>query len=108
MVCQNQSIDDSEAPLAHDLRVLVRDRLKAGDSDAQVSIIWSRATASSCCCGRRCDVAHRGPVGNAAGVLLVGIVTIIVVAGRRRNCLRESRDLSPLKKRGSRKFCRRS
>jgi len=36
MVCQNQSIDDSDAPLAHDLRVLVRDRLKAGDSDAQV------------------------------------------------------------------------
>ena len=36
MVCQNQSIDDSEAPLAHDLRVLVRDRLKAGDSDRQV------------------------------------------------------------------------
>ena len=36
MVCQNQSIDDSEAPLAHDLRVLVRDRLKEGDSDTQV------------------------------------------------------------------------
>jgi len=36
LVCQNQSIDDSDAPLAHDLRVLVRDRLKAGDSDAQV------------------------------------------------------------------------
>src|SRR6202790_562786 len=36
MVCQNQSIDDSEAPLAHDLRVLVRERLKAGDSDTQV------------------------------------------------------------------------
>src|ERR1700759_484758 len=36
MVCQNQSIDDSDAPLAHDLRVLVRDRLKAGDSDGQV------------------------------------------------------------------------
>jgi cytochrome c-type biogenesis protein CcmH len=36
MVCQNQSIDDSEAPLAHDLRVLVRDRLTAGDSDSQV------------------------------------------------------------------------
>jgi cytochrome c-type biogenesis protein CcmH len=36
MVCQNQSIDDSEAPLARDLRLLVRDRLKAGDSDAQV------------------------------------------------------------------------
>jgi len=36
MVCQNQSIDDSEAPLAHDLRMLVRERLKAGDSDAEV------------------------------------------------------------------------
>ena len=36
MVCQNQSIDDSEAPLAHDLRVLVRERLAAGDSDKQV------------------------------------------------------------------------
>jgi cytochrome c-type biogenesis protein CcmH len=36
MVCQNQSIDDSDAPLARDLRVLVRDRLKAGDSDTQV------------------------------------------------------------------------
>ena len=33
VVCQNQSIDDSSAPLAHDLRVLVRDRLTAGDSD---------------------------------------------------------------------------
>src|SRR5450631_3268719 len=36
MVCQNQSIDDSEAPLARDLRLLVRERLKAGDSDGQV------------------------------------------------------------------------
>ena len=36
MVCQNQSIDDSDAPLARDLRVLVRERLQAGDSDGQV------------------------------------------------------------------------
>lgn len=36
LVCQNQSIDDSNAPLAHDLRVLVRQRLVAGDSDAAV------------------------------------------------------------------------
>ena len=36
LVCRNQSIDDSEADLAHDLRVLVRDRLRAGDSDRQV------------------------------------------------------------------------
>jgi cytochrome c-type biogenesis protein CcmH len=36
LVCQNQSIDDSNAPLARDLRLLVRERLKAGDSDEQV------------------------------------------------------------------------
>ncbi len=36
LVCQNQSIDDSDAPLARDLRILVRDRLKAGDSDEQI------------------------------------------------------------------------
>ena len=36
LVCQNQSIDDSHAPLAKDLRLLVRERLQAGDSDDQV------------------------------------------------------------------------
>ncbi len=36
LVCQNQSIDDSGAPLAKDLRLLVRERLVAGASDAQV------------------------------------------------------------------------
>jgi cytochrome c-type biogenesis protein CcmH len=36
VVCQNQSIDESNAPLAHDLRVIVRERLAAGDTDAQV------------------------------------------------------------------------
>jgi cytochrome c-type biogenesis protein CcmH len=36
MVCQNQSIDDSEAPLARDLRLLVRERIAAGDNNSQV------------------------------------------------------------------------
>ena len=36
MVCQNQSIDDSQAPLARYLRILVRERLQAGESDQQV------------------------------------------------------------------------
>lgn len=36
LVCQNQSIDDSDAPLARDLRILVRERLVAGDSDSAV------------------------------------------------------------------------
>lgn len=37
MVCQNQSIDDSDAPLARDLRLLVRERIAAGDTDSQVT-----------------------------------------------------------------------
>jgi len=36
LVCQNQSIDDSNADLAHDLRVVLRQRLAAGDSDKQI------------------------------------------------------------------------
>lgn len=36
LVCQNQSIDDSDAPLARDLRLIVRERLKAGDTPQQV------------------------------------------------------------------------
>ena len=36
LVCQNQSIDDSDAPLARDLRLLVRERVQAGDSDEDV------------------------------------------------------------------------
>jgi cytochrome c-type biogenesis protein CcmH len=35
VVCQNQNIDDSAAPLARDMRLLVRERLTSGDSDAQ-------------------------------------------------------------------------
>ncbi len=36
MVCQNESIDESQAPLAHDLRLLVRRRIMAGDTDRQI------------------------------------------------------------------------
>jgi cytochrome c-type biogenesis protein CcmH len=43
VVCQNQSIDDSDAPLAHDLRILVRERLIAGDTDEQaIGFVVSR------------------------------------------------------------------
>ena len=36
LVCQNQSIDDSDAELARDLRLIVRERIKAGDNDRQI------------------------------------------------------------------------
>lgn len=43
VVCRNQSIDDSNAGIAHDMRVLLRERLVAGDSDAQaVAFIVNR------------------------------------------------------------------
>ena len=43
LVCQNQSIDDSDAPLARDLRLLVRERLTAGDSDGDaISFVVAR------------------------------------------------------------------
>jgi cytochrome c-type biogenesis protein CcmH len=43
VVCQNQSIDDSNAPLAQDLRILLRERIAAGDSDSQaVGFLVSR------------------------------------------------------------------
>ena len=47
MVCQNQSIDESNAELARDLRILVRERLKAGDSDERSAPISCSATAIS-------------------------------------------------------------
>ncbi len=36
MVCQNESIDESDAPLAHDIRVLIRQKMLAGESDAEI------------------------------------------------------------------------
>jgi cytochrome c-type biogenesis protein CcmH len=84
MVCQNESIDDSHAPLAHDLRVLVRERLTAGDSDAQVmSFLVSRYGEF---------VLLRPPLswhtlalwGTPPALLLLGIVMMVVVVRRRR------------------------
>lgn len=43
LVCQNQSIDESEAPLARDLRIMIRERLTAGDSDeAAINFVVAR------------------------------------------------------------------
>jgi cytochrome c-type biogenesis protein CcmH len=84
MVCQNQSIDDSAAPLAHDLRVLVRDRLKNGDSDAQVlDFVVSRY-------GEFVLLKPRFAWHNALlwavppGVLVIGAVSLLILARRRR------------------------
>ncbi|MBV8777414.1 MAG: cytochrome c-type biogenesis protein CcmH [Alphaproteobacteria bacterium] len=72
LVCRNQSIDDSDADLAHDLRVLVRERLTAGDSDRQ-AIGYIRA--------RYGDFVLLRPPFEVATWLLWGGPAVILLAG---------------------------
>ncbi|MGX5732841.1 cytochrome c-type biogenesis protein [Bosea thiooxidans] len=72
LVCQNQSIDDSDAPLARDLRVLVRERLVAGDSDrAVVDFVVARYG----------DFVLLRPPFNAQTLLLWAAPFLILLAG---------------------------
>jgi len=85
MVCQNQSIDDSEAPLAHDLRVLVRERLKAGDSDTQV-LDYLVARYGEFVLLRPLFVWHNAVLwGLPPAGLLIGIIAIVIVLRRRQH-----------------------
>ncbi len=85
MVCQNQSIDDSEAPLAHDLRVLVRERLTAGDSDPQV-IDFMVARYGEFVLLKPPLSWHTAALwGLPPAILLLGVVAIVIVVGRRRS-----------------------
>jgi len=85
MVCQNESIDDSNADLAHDLRVIVRQRLLAGDTDAQV-IAYMRARYGD-------FILLNPPVYEATwllwfgpfGLLLLSAAGVYVAAHRRRS-----------------------
>ena len=72
LVCQNQSIDDSDAPLARDLRILVRERLVAGDDDkAVVDFVVARYG----------DFVQLRPRFNARTLLLWGSPFLILLAG---------------------------
>ncbi|MBV9521359.1 MAG: cytochrome c-type biogenesis protein CcmH [Alphaproteobacteria bacterium] len=73
LVCRNQSIDDSEADLAHDLRVLVRERLAAGDSDAQVIAYLTNRYGDY--------VLLKPPVEPATWLLWFGPPAVLVVGG---------------------------
>jgi cytochrome c-type biogenesis protein CcmH len=73
LVCQNQSIDDSNAPLARDLRVLVRERLVAGDDDTGVlSYITARYGDY---------VLLRPPFKASTYVLWIGPVVVLLLGG---------------------------
>jgi cytochrome c-type biogenesis protein CcmH len=84
MVCQNQSIDDSDAPLARDLRVLVRERLQAGDSDRQV-IDFLVARYGEFVLLRPRFSAHTALLWlGPAAILLIGAFGLFLVLRRRR------------------------
>lgn len=83
MVCQNQSIDDSDAPLARDLRILVRERLKAGDNDGQV-IDFLVARYGEFVLLKPRFAGHTAILWAAPAALLIGGVIILLVLARRR------------------------
>jgi cytochrome c-type biogenesis protein CcmH len=84
LVCQNQSIDDSDADLARDLRVLVRERLVAGDSDEQVRQYLVDRYGEYVLLNPRVH-SHTILLWIAApALLLAGLGTLVVVGRRRR------------------------
>jgi len=92
LVCQNQSIDDSEAPLARDLRLILRERLRAGDTDAQATGYIARRYGSY--------VLLKPPVEPATWALWFGPLACVALGGagawamlRRRRALP---DVAPL------------
>lgn len=83
LVCQNQSIDDSDADLAHDLRVLVRERLTAGDSNDQ-AIQYIVDRYGEFVLLRPVVAWHTLALWIAAPVLLIAGALAMLLAARRR------------------------
>jgi cytochrome c-type biogenesis protein CcmH len=84
MVCQNESIDESDAPLAHDLRVLVRERLQVGDSDSQVLDFLVARYGEFVLLKPRLSWRTVALWGLPPVLLLVGIALLLLGAARRR------------------------
>jgi cytochrome c-type biogenesis protein CcmH len=83
LVCQNQSIDDSDAPLAHDLRVLVRERLQAGDSNQQVLDFLVQRYGEFVLLRPRLSWRTALLWSVAPGLLIGGGIVLLIVARRR-------------------------
>jgi cytochrome c-type biogenesis protein CcmH len=84
MVCQNQSIDDSDAPLARDLRILVRERLKAGDSDDKVLDFLTARYGEFVLLKPRFSVRTALLWLAPLAILLAGAAALVVALRRRR------------------------
>ena len=92
LVCQSESIDESEAPLAHDLRQLIRSQVAAGKSDAEIQAFLVSKYG---------DFILLKPRFNAM-TAIIWVVPFAIVAGgvglliaRRRRTLESADDLSP-------------
>jgi cytochrome c-type biogenesis protein CcmH len=73
LVCQNETIDESNAPLAHDLRVLLRERIAAGDTDAQAVKFLTDRYGNF--------VLLKPPVVPATYLLWFGPIIVLLLAG---------------------------
>lgn len=84
LVCQNESIDDSDADLAKDIRVLVRERLTAGDTDDQVRQFLVDRYGEFVLLRPRVE-GHTLLLWFAApGLLVIGLIVLVIMARRRR------------------------
>lgn len=83
LVCQNQSIDDSDADLARDLRLLVRERLQAGDSNEE-TVQYLVDRYGEFVLLKPVMAWHTLALWLAAPVALVGGIVLLVILGRRR------------------------
>ena len=93
LVCQNQSIDDSDAPLARDLRLLVRERLKAGDSDQEI-VDFVVARYGEFVLLKPRLLPHTLLLWFATPIVFAGALALIFLAYRRRKAAGQS--LTPL------------
>jgi cytochrome c-type biogenesis protein CcmH len=96
MVCQNQSIDDSDAPLAKDLRVLVRERLVAGDTDTQVIDYLVSRYGEFVLLKPRFAVHTLILWAAAPLALLAGVIAIFVMVRRKRPTAAADASATPL------------
>jgi len=85
MVCQNQSIDESDADLARDLRILVRQRLVAGDTDQQVMDYIVSRYGEFVLLKPRFSMRNALLWGTPVVLLLVGGIFIVLTARSRRS-----------------------
>ena len=83
LVCQNQSIDDSNAELARDLRVVVRERLVGGDSDEQVLDYVVSRYGEFVLLKPRLSVRTIGLWGAPAALVIIGLIVAVVYTRRR-------------------------